>query len=141
MKALFYRSENFFLDDSFDLPYSLLKDFFQEKEIQKMKDLGIFALKGKDHLIFIHLKDPKKVEEEIGGFFVLKQKITKLVNEVADRSIKKVSDIIVYDEVYAKFKSKLKSWAKGEEEISAEDIDVFADHQFPLSDLLSFLSQ
>jgi hypothetical protein len=139
MKGLFYESESFFRENIFDLPYSRLKDLFEEKDIQKMKDLGVFILKGEKHLVLIHLKSVKEIEEKLGGFSVLKKEITELVDKVAGRSLEKASDVVVYDGAYDRFIDKLRLWSEKKEDLSPGDIDIFADHQFPLSDLLNFI--
>ncbi len=142
MKGLFYSLENLLnREKAFELPYEVLESKFEKSEIENMKKLGVFILRGYKYLIVIHIKDPKKLENEFGGFEGLKFEMTQFVNKLAGSPLTNASDVVVYDHVHRQFLNNLREWAKDSSNISEEKIDNFAKHQFPLSDFLSFFNQ
>jgi len=142
MNGLFYDLENFFYGkEPFDLPYELLEKKFEKDDIQRMKNLGIFILKGRKCLIVLHIKPPKSIEADFGGFDGMKSEMTKFIDKLAGSPLKKSSDMIIYDYVRNDFIDNLKLWAGGGPEVSENEIDFFCSHQFPLSNLLGILSR
>lgn len=138
MKGLFYQLESFFYKEkAFDLPHKLLEKSFKETEIQMMKKLGIFVLRGKEHIIVLHVKDPKEVNNDFGGRDGLRAEMTQFIDKLVGAPLEKASDIIVYDGIHVNFLKELKAWVDNpEKEIPESQIDLFAKGQFILRDLL-----